>query len=134
MKINQRLKEILLEKEWGKGVLRSIVLGVAVSLVILLFSGNVSYALLWGGFSAYMALGAFISTLKSQSRLFEKINIGLGIALAVAGILGLIFWSEIKIIGTPILIIGIVIAVIASLGQFSAELGEAMSLDDSYDY
>lgn len=134
MKINQRLKEILLEKEWGKGVLRSIVLGVAVSLVILLFGGDVSYALLWGGFSAYMALGAFISTLKSQSGIFEKINIGLGIALAITGILGLIFWSEVKIVGTPILIIGIAIAVMAFLGIISKELGAAMAYYDEYYY
>ena len=126
-----KLKEILLEKEWGTGTLLPILLGVVVFSLISLFGGKTSYALFWGMFSTYMLFGAFISVSKSKG-LFEKINIGLGVALVVAGILGLIFWSEVKIIGTPTLIIGIAIAVMAFLGLLSKWLGEGMSYLDDY--
>lgn len=133
MNFKKNLKHILLEKEWLTGTLLPIILGVVVFYLISLLGGNNSYAILWGCFAAYMLFGGFISVSKSISGLFEKINIYLGLISINFGVLSLIFWPEIKIAGTPILIIGIVITVIAFLGLGMKTFGKKMAYyDDPY--
>lgn len=118
----------LKEGEWVTGILLPIVLGVVVFFLISWFGGKKPSAILWGLFSAYFLFGGFISVSKSKSGNFERINLYLGIIALAIGIVGLIFWPEIKIIGVPIIIIGAIIAFISLLGV----LGKVLEKDYSY--
>lgn len=125
-----KLKEILFEKEWFTGVLIPILLGIIVFYTLLWFNRGFSTSLFWGVFSTYMLFGAFISISKSSSGLFERINIAIGLLALLCGIVSLIIFSEIRLLGWPTIIAGIILAIISLLGFLGKGIGDCLSYTD----
>jgi prepilin signal peptidase PulO-like enzyme (type II secretory pathway) len=119
---SKRAKTILLEKEWLTGILLPLVLGTIVYFSILILNGKLQNSLFWGIFSAYMLFGGFFSISQSPGTKFEKTNMLIGTVAFFAGILGLIFWPEIELLGWPTLIAGLLLTIVSGSGKLSKKI------------
>jgi len=119
-----KIKKVLLEDEWGTGTLLSVMLGVGVFFLLSWLNGKFETSLFWGIFAAYMLFGGFIYISKSFSGVFETVNIYIGLAVLLTGIIGLIIWPEINLIGWPLLIAGTLLVLVGCYGWFSKKVDE----------
>jgi len=127
-----KIKKVLLKDEWGTGTLLPIMLGVLVYFLIMWLDKRFSVSLFWGIFAAYILFGGFIYISKSFSGVFENVNIYIGLAILLIGLIGLFIWPEIKLIGWPTIIAGAILALIALLGLLCKRLDDGLSYLDGW--
>lgn len=123
-----KIKKVLFEGEWLTGTLLPIMLGIGVFFLLSWLNGNFAISLFWGIFSGYMLFGGFIYISKSFSGVFETVNLYIGLAILLAGIIGLVVQSNIQLIGWPLLIAGIILALVAFCGWFAKKVDEGSLL------
>lgn len=119
-----KIKKVLLEGEWLTGTLLPIMLGVGVFFLLSWLNKSFAISLFWGIFATYFLFGAFIYISKSFSGRFEAVNIYIGLAALLTGMIGLILRSSIQLIGWPLIIAGVILALVGLYGWFAKKIDE----------